>query len=138
MYQNSQRYRQNDIVTANQGRLIVMLYDGLIKQIDLGTAELRSESPRLDFAHNALIKAQEILNELQTSLDLEQGGQIAQCLLGLYRFFTQILVQANINKNPEKLPGIRQQIADLREAWVEVQATQHEAPGQTVGVNIAG
>ncbi|WGK68543.1 flagellar export chaperone FliS [Candidatus Haliotispira prima] len=139
MYQNLQRYRKNDVVTANQGRLIVMLYDGLIKQIDLGTAELRKEGPRLDLAHNALTKAQEILNELQISLDIEHGGQIAQSLLSLYRFFAKALIQANINKNSEGLPVIRQQIADLRDAWAQVQTTQCETPKQpAVGVNIAG
>ena len=102
MYQNFQQYRKNDVVTANQGRLIVMLYDGLIKQIDLGSAELRKEKPQLDVAHNALTKAQEILNELQISLNLEQGDQVAQSLLSLYRFFTETLMQANIRKNPEK------------------------------------
>ena len=47
MQNNFHHYRNNDVVTANQGRLIVMLYDGLIKQLDLGTAELRKEIPDL-------------------------------------------------------------------------------------------
>ncbi|MEM9423444.1 MAG: flagellar export chaperone FliS [Spirochaetota bacterium] len=138
MYQNLQQYRKNDVVTANQGRLIVMLYDGLMKQIDLGTAELNKTHPQLDVAHNALTKAQEILNELQISLDLEQGGPIAQNLLSLYRFFSRTLMEANIHKNSDRLPMMRQQISDLRDAWAEVQGTPLTAPKQTAGVNIAG
>ncbi len=138
MYQDLQKYRSNDVVTANQGRLIVMLYDGLIKQIDLGTEELGQTKPRLDVVNNALSKAQQIINELQISLDMEQGGQIAQSLLSLYRFFNQILVQANIRKNAAGLSAIRQQIVDLRTAWADIQLIQREAPRPSAGVNIAG
>ena len=138
MYQNWQQYRKNDIVTANPGRLVVMLYDGLIKQIDLGSAELSKTKPQLDTAHNALTKAQEILNELQISLDLENGGSIAQNLLSLYRFFTKTLMRANIHKDSTELPNIRQQIVELRDTWAEVQSIQRETPKQSVGVNIAG
>ncbi len=138
MYQNLQQYRKNDVVTASPGRLVVMLYDGLIKQIDLGATELSKQKPQLDTAHNALTKAQEILNELQISLDLENGGSIAQNLLSLYRFFTKILMQANIRKDSSELPKIRQQIVDLRDTWAEVQSTQREVPKQAIGVNIAG
>lgn len=141
MKNNSQRYRNNDVVTANQGRLIVMLYDGLIKQLDFGTAELRKESPKLDLAHNALTKAQEILNELETSLDMEKGGELAQNLLGLYRFFSRTLVQANIDKQADSLPAIRQQIVELREAWMQIQNTEQDTPQKTqdgYGVNVAG
>ena len=138
MYQDLQKYRSNDVVTANQGRLIVMLYDGLIKQIDLGTEELGQTKPRLDVVNNALSKAQQIINELQISLDMEQGGQIAQSLLSLYRFFNRILVQANIRKNAAGLSAIRQQIVDLRTAWADIQLIQREAPRPSAGVNIAG
>lgn len=141
MQNNLHRYRNNDVVTANQGRLIVMLYDGLIKQLDLGAAELRKQSPKLDLAHNALTKAQEILNELETSLDLEKGGEVAQNLLSLYRFFTRTLVQANIDKQPDSLSAIRKQIVDLREAWVQIQNTEQDAGQKTqdgYGVNVAG
>ena len=141
MQNNFHHYRNNDVVTANQGRLIVMLYDGLIKQLDLGTAELRKEIPRFDVAHNALTKAQEILNELETSLDMEKGGEVAQNLLSLYRFFTHTLVQANIDKKAEDLPAIREQIAELREAWTQIQNEEQDEPKKTqdgYGVNVAG
>ena len=137
MYQDLKRYHKNDVVTANQGRLIVMLYDGLLKQIDLSELELRKENPQLDVVHNALRKAQEIVNELQISLDIEQGGQIAQNLFNLYRFFNDTLVQANIRKDPNHLASIRQQIADLRNAWAEIPAAHSETPKKSTGVNIA-
>ena len=141
MQNNFHRYRNNDVVTANQGRLIVMLYDGLLKQLDLGIVELRKDTPKLDVAHNALTKAQEILNELETSLDIEKGGEVAQNLLSLYRFFTRTLVQANIDKKAESLPAIREQIAELREAWTQIQNAEQDGTQKNqdgYGVNVAG
>lgn len=135
MLQNTNKYRRIDVSTANQGRLIVMLYDGILRQIDIAERELESAEPSLDTVHNALTKVQEILTELQVSLDLEQGGEIAFNLQRLYYYFNKRLREANLEKSAAPLREIRPQILSLRDAWSQVQ-NEHPEQSSNLGVDI--
>ncbi len=132
-------YRKTSVNTASQGRLIVMLYDEAIKQMDIATDEIGKERKKIDKIHNAIVKTQDIITELMASLDFEKGGEISQNLYNLYMFFNRQLVQANIDKSSETILEVRRFMADLREAWIAIEATPVEQnPSQNPGVNIAG
>ncbi|MFQ3619890.1 MAG: flagellar export chaperone FliS, partial [Spirochaetales bacterium] len=62
-------YKETNIRTASQGKLIVMLYEEAIRQIDIAIQELAQKSRKLDLVHNAIVKAQDIITELTVSLD---------------------------------------------------------------------
>ncbi len=130
-------YRQTTVKTAGQGRLIVMLYDELLKQLDLARDELTKKGRKLDKAHNHIVKAQEVLTELMASLDFEKGGDIAANLYSLYMFFNQQLMEANMEKNPETLGEVRNLLKELRDAWSAIEG-QASVGKSAVGVNIAG
>ena len=134
-----QAYRQTRIKTASQGQLIVMLYDEGLKQLKIAEAELGREQPKLDVAHNAIVKAQDIITELMASLDFEKGGDIAQNLFHLYMFFNQRLVDANLEKDPKAIMEVHDLMADLREAWAAIENSSGgvERP-ISAGVNLAG
>ena len=133
-------YRETQIKTAGQGKLIIMLYDEAIRQIDIATRSMGESSPHYDTINSALLKAQDLITELMVSLDFERGGEIAQGLFSLYMFFNQQLIEANIKKEKKPLEQIRQMLAELRITWVQISArpdlveTEHEPRG----VNIAG
>jgi len=132
-------YHQTRVKTASQGRLIVMLYDEGIKQLDNACREMEKPEKKLDVIHNSIVKTQDIVTELMASLDFEKGGEIAQNLYSLYMFFNQQLLDANLQKTPEPLREIRTMLAELREAWASIEGkaagTQNQA---SLGVNIAG
>ncbi|PKL19000.1 MAG: flagellar export chaperone FliS [Spirochaetae bacterium HGW-Spirochaetae-5] len=66
------QYKQTQITTANQGKLIVMLYDGAIKFL---TIALDNMSPKsYDVVNNNIIKAQDIITELLLSLNTRSMG----------------------------------------------------------------
>ncbi len=132
-------YRQTRVKTAGQGRLIVMLYDEAIKQLDHAGQELKKSESKLDTVHNCIVKTQDIITELMASLDFEKGGDIAQNLYNLYMFFNQQLMEANIQKKPENLKEIRNLMSELREAWSSIEG-KAAAPEKSaaMGVNIAG
>lgn len=132
-------YRQTKVKTAGQGRLIVMLYDEAIKQLDRASQEMDQTHKKLDTVHNCIVKTQDIITELMASLDFEKGGDIAQNLYSLYMFFNQLLMEANIQKDGKNLREIRRMMAELREAWasIEGKAAAPQNPA-SVGVNIAG
>ena len=133
-------YRDTQIKTAGQGKLIVMLYDEAIRQIDTAIHAMDGSSDEVDAISNALIKAQDLVTELMVSLDFERGGDIAQGLFSLYMFFNQQLVDANMKKEPEPLREIKKMLAELRGAWVQISGMQlppDDGPARS-GVNIAG
>lgn len=132
-------YRETNIKTASQGKLIVMLYDEALKQLAFSVKELGQPKPKLDAVNNAVTKAQDVITELTVSLDFEKGGEIAENLFSLYMFFNQTLREANIKKDPEPMGRVRNMMAELRAAWVEASKKSGlDQPGSATGVNIAG
>ncbi len=132
-------YRQTRVKTASQGRLIVMLYDEAIRQIDIAVKHMDSGTKQLDLINNAVVKTQDIVTELMVSLDMDQGGEIAQNLFRLYMFFNDRLMDGNLKKDKEPLLGVRSMMISLRDAWKQIENT--DAPGRqasTGGINIAG
>lgn len=132
-------YKQTGVKTASGGRLIVMLYDECIKQLRSACRELDAQHPKLDLAHNAIVKAQDILAELMISLDFERGGDIAQNLFRLYMYFNQKLVDANLSKKSSNLKEVCSHMTTLREAWDSVEITSGaRETREKGGINLAG
>ena len=100
-------YRDTGIKTASGGTLVIMLYDEAVRQLTSAVQKFNAEGKvapgDIEKFGAALIKTQEIINELQTSLDMDKGGQIAQNLMSLYVYFNRELMDANINKDKSKL-----------------------------------
>lgn len=111
-------YKQNQVNTASPKELVIMLYEGCIKFLRL--AELGLEEKRLDLVNTNLIKAQNIIEELRVTLNTEVEGEVTNQLATLYDFFLEELFQANIHKDSEKIIYVREQMADLLEAWKEI------------------
>ena len=134
-------YRQTRIKTASQGQIIVMLYDEALKQIDVALKGLESETRQLDRIHNAICKAQDIFTELMTSLDFDNGGELAQNLFNLYMYFNNQLMEANVKKDVSYLRQVRPLVESLREAWQEAAKNTGDTDaggGPRQGLNISG
>lgn len=132
-------YRETNIKTASQGKLVIMLYEEAVRQMQIAVKELEAEAPKLDVINNSIIKAQDIITELMVSLDFEKGGEIANNLYSLYVFFNQQLMQANVQKNAEIITPILDMVKDLKDAWSQVFAKAGTGTsGMPSGVNIAG
>jgi len=132
-------YKETQIKTASQGKLIIMLYDGAIRQIDVAIGELASPEPSLDTTNAALVKAQDVVTELMVSLDFEKGGDIAQRLFDLYMYFNRQLIDANVKKEAEPLLEVRKMLDELRTTWLQIIGKAGPDDSDSVrGVNIAG
>lgn len=131
-------YKETKVRTAGQGKLIVMLYDEAIKQIDIALQHMEKKSKKFDSVHNSIVKAQDVVTELTVSLDFERGGEIAKNLFNLYMFFNRQLMEGNVQKDPVLIKDVRRLLSQLREAWVQIAHTQVEGPSSASGVNIAG
>lgn len=110
-----QRYQATQVTTAGTGDLIVLLYDGAIRF--LARAEAALGERRLDTASADIARGQDIILELITGLDYEQGGQLAGNLRDLYWFMYQTLLQANLENDAQKLQTVIRLLDNVRGAW---------------------
>ena len=133
-------YREIQIKTANQIRLIVMLYDGAIKHINFALDLFAEGHKRYDAINGHVIATQDILSELMASLDFEKGGVLARNLFSLYSFMNRRLLEGNLQKDPVPLQEVRKLLGELREAWDEISTRKglEENTTPATGVNIAG
>lgn len=137
-------YRDTNVKTASQGRLVVLLYEGAVKQLTLAKS-MFDENGKLPVRSienfgKAILKTQEIITELQVSLDMEKGGEIAKNLMSLYIFFNKELTEANINKDLNRLDPILKMLSELCESWRQAAASTANAPQPQVQktLNIQG
>lgn len=107
-------YRRVQAETASPPQLILMLYDGLLKRLQsaLNGLEVRD----YEEVNGSLQGAQEILLELAASLDME-SGEIADNLMALYQYQHQLLLEANVAKDPAPVREVAVLSGQLREAW---------------------
>lgn len=111
-------YKQNQILNASPKKLVVLLYEGCIKNMKL--AEISIEEKKLDTASTALIKAQDIIAELASTLNFEQGGEIAKNLDAIYEYVMTKLIEANRTKEVVTIQQTRTMMEELKEAWAEI------------------
>ena len=129
MYDNRDAYLENMVRTASPAKLIELLYQRAV--------ELLKEAEKLiidkDYvkANEKLKKTQDIVTELNLSLDMEKGGQIAQNLRALYNYMFRRLVDANVKKDVEAVKEVRGMLEELLDTWREVM----KKAGNTVEIN---
>ena len=122
-------YRANAVSSATPENLVVMMYDGAIRFLGAAIRAFEHEDP-LDFNLNILKTSPKPSHRSRVcnhALDLENGGELAHSLSGLYVYFDNRLQEANISKNKEIIEEILQRISDLRDAWSESFQQQAEA-----------
>ncbi len=112
------RYREMEIKTATPEMVVVKLYEGALRFIR--SAKANQESGKIAGRATAIAKALAIVNELQHSLNLEQGGEIARNLDALYFYVTDRLLEANVRGTVQPLEDASGVLSTLNEAWVEV------------------
>jgi len=108
-------YRDTAIATQGGGQLVVMLYDGAIKFLRLAVVEL--EKGNFVGKGQYISKAQAIINELNTVLDMEGGGEISRNLRSLYMFMLRHLTRANIDRDSRALLDVITQLETLNDGW---------------------
>lgn len=108
-------YEQNAIATQGKGRLIVMLYEGAVKFLKHALNAI--ENHDYESKGKYIVKAQDIIFELNSVLDMDAGGQIAQNLRKLYNFSWQRLSDANIQNDPQMIQDVIGILSELNKGW---------------------
>jgi flagellar protein FliS len=125
-----QAYRKIATQTAPPGQLVLMLFDGAVKSLECALLgfDCLEIGERNTTIHNNLQHAVDIIRELNSSLDLEAGGQLASTLRNLYNYFERQILESNLKKNNRGIKEIIPMLKQLRDAWYGMLNNQEGLP----------
>jgi flagellar protein FliS len=114
-------YRRTDVQASSPLELVVTLYDGAIKFV----LEARDAIERNDVRARtgAVSRALAIIAELQNTLNLKQGGDIAAELDRLYSYMSARLFDVTAKADPAAVDEVLKLLRTLREGWSQIAAT---------------
>src|SRR5258708_39776390 len=98
-------YKTTQVQSSTPLELVVMLYDGAIGFV--GTAREAVERRAISARRDALSKAMAIVSELQSTLNMDAGGDIAATLDSLYDYVNERLITAAMKNSVEPLDEAR-------------------------------
>ena len=110
-----QQYQQQSVMTASPGELVVMLYNGCIRFIKQAMECINNKD--LLEAHTAIIRAQDIIVEFMSTLDMKY--EVSKNLMALYDYLHRRLIEANIRKDVAILEEVLGFVTELRDTWAE-------------------
>ena len=121
-------YKAQSVQTASPGKLVLMLFDGCLRFTTAAKRAFEEEefTKRNEDVNNNLIRAQNIVTELQSSLDMSVPGELPGTLYRLYDYVMHQLQQANLKKEPDTIDEAEKVITELRDAWSEMLAQNPE------------
>ncbi|MBL7481024.1 flagellar export chaperone FliS [Legionella bononiensis] len=106
---------QTRIDTASPHELIELLLQGARSHI--ATAQGNIQRNQIKDKGEHIGKAISIVEGLKSSLNQDQGGEIAVNLLKIYDYIQHILLKANLNNDEDLLAQSNMLLAEIHQAW---------------------
>ncbi len=113
----SQAYKESAVLTASPEQLVVMLYDGAARFLRQAQAALQEQAWTL--AGEKIGRGEAIVDELLATLNME-AGELSDRLQAIYVFCKRCLIEARLERDPDKVGHVVRLLGDLREAWVQL------------------
>jgi flagellar secretion chaperone FliS len=113
-----QEYQKNAVNGASPLQLVIMLYDGSLRFMEAGKHAIAERD--LEKQNSSLQRAQKIVMELMSCLDMDKGGEVATNLFALYSYVLNELVTANVEDSAEPIDRSIRVMSQLRESWSEL------------------
>jgi flagellar protein FliS len=108
-------YRRTQVQSATPLELVTMLYDGALRFLD--SARTAIEQRNIAARRNALSRVLAIISELQSTLNLEHGGEIAASLDRLYNYANLRLLDAAARNDVAAIDEVKALLGTLRDGW---------------------
>lgn len=111
-------YQQMEVTSANNLKLVVLLYDGAIRFL----TEAKGFIEKRDLAGKAqaIDRTFAIVGELQSTLKVEEGGEIAVTLDRLYVYMMERILEASLKLDVAPLDEVIKLLRVLNSAWTEI------------------
>jgi flagellar protein FliS len=108
--------RETSVSSAKPVELVAMVYQRLLDHLNTGKIQM---AEGLD-SSESLTKAIDLITTgLESCLDKEKGGEIAQNLAFIYNWAGKEIIRARLRRDPEMIQGVINAFVPLAEAWLE-------------------
>ena len=111
------QYLANTVNSATPEQLMLMLYDGAIRFLNLAMQAI--ENKQIDKRAYNINKASAIISEFAATLDHSQSADLAENLDALYSYMLNRLLDANLKNDTEPLEEVKTMLSDLRTTWAQ-------------------
>jgi flagellar protein FliS len=108
-------------------------YEGAVDSLKL--AKQKIDEKDYEAKAKAIIKAQDIIDELLCSLDFEKGGVIAKNLSSLYNYMSRRILHGDVHRDMGAIDEVIGMLTELLSAWQEV-ASKPDSEIQTAEKHI--
>lgn len=125
----AQAYKATQAQSSSPMELVVMLYDGAIRF----TLEAREAIARGDVRARttAVSRTLAILVELQNTLNVKDGGDIARELDRLYSYMSGRLLEVTASADVDATLEVEKLLRTLRDGWSQIASTPAPAGAGT-------
>lgn len=110
------KYQNSKVLTASPAELTLMLYDGIIKFINIAITAI--EEKDISKANTNIIKAERIVDHLSATLN--DKYPVSKDFRNIYDCIMQALIQGNIHKDVEELKRALEYSRMIRDTWKDV------------------
>ena len=108
--------RETSVSSAKPVELVAMVYQRLLDHLQTGMIQMAEGAD----SSEALTKAIDLITTgLESCLDKEKGGEIAQNLAFIYDWAGKEIIRARLRRDPEMIQGVINAFVPLAEAWLE-------------------
>jgi flagellar protein FliS len=118
-YQAAKQYQtisaHANVLDADPHRLILVLMESALEKLSMAKGFMQRHNVHDKGVNISL--ALSMIEALQSSLDKEKGGEIAENLHNLYAYMMQLLLEANMNDTPEKVDEVINLMSTIKEGW---------------------
>ncbi len=121
MKREPQNYGPEQVMAADPVTLVAMLYDKAVLSLKAAVQAIHKDEIEVRWKNSH--RAQEIINHLFTTVDLEKGGEIASNLEALYAYMLQRLLDVDVKNDPRAAEEVIELLEPLRASWSELART---------------
>jgi len=108
--------RETSVSSAKPVELVAMVYQRLLDHLQTGKAQMAAGED----SSESFTKAIDLITTgLESCLDKEKGGEIAQNLAFIYDWAGKEIIRARLRRDPEMIQGVINAFVPLAEAWME-------------------
>ncbi len=108
--------RETSVSSAKPVELVAMVYQRLLDHLHTGKLQMSEGADSSESFTKAIAL---ITTGLESCLDKEKGGEIAQNLALIYNWAGKEIMLARLRRDPEMIQGVINAFVPLAEAWRE-------------------
>jgi flagellar secretion chaperone FliS len=121
------QYQETQFNTQTPGRLLLMVYDAAIRFAMIAAEKMKEG--KLDEQSVNIVRVQNIVIELMSTLDPRRDRQLAANLSSLYSYIFDKLTQANIRDDLAALNEVVSILTEMRATWAQAETLVRTGAG---------